>query len=86
MLYLGHFYAFFVLVFQSVTPRKILEVNPVSRGVWMATEMTAILVMTPRSLIFVHLVLRQDKTFQDEVEREKWHTLSISFTNYAIYS
>ena len=52
----------------------------------MATEMTAILVMTPRSLLFVHLVLRQDKTFQDEVEREKWHTLSISFTNYAIYS
>ena len=52
----------------------------------MATEMTAILVMTPRSLLFVHLVLRQDKTFQDEVEKEKWHTLGISFTNFAIYS
>ena len=52
----------------------------------MATEMTAILVMTPRSLLFVHLVLRQDKTFQDEVERENWDTLSISFTNYAIFS
>ena len=32
MFYIGHFYAFFVLVFQSVTQRKILEVNPVSRG------------------------------------------------------